>query len=163
MSDPLAAILRNLPMPHPRGYVCYRTANPPVINGRLSEPDWLAAPWTEDFLDIEGTAKAKPRYRTRAKMLWDDEHLYVGAELEEPHVWATLTAHDSVIFRDPDFEVFIDPDGDNHQYYEMEINALNTEWDLRLVKPYRDGGPALNEWNIAGLVTCVHVDGTLND
>jgi hypothetical protein len=101
--------------------------------------------------------------RTRAKLLWDDDCLYIGAELEEPHVWATLTEHDSVIFQDPDFEVFIDPDGDNHSYYEIEINALNTEWDLRLVKPYRDGGPALNEWEIPGLRTAVHVDGTIYD
>jgi hypothetical protein len=96
-------------------------------------------------------------------MLWDDDYFYVGAELEEPHVWGTLTEHDSVIFQDNDFEVFIDPDGDNHNYYEIEINALNTVWDLRLVKPYRDGGPALNEWEIPGLKTAVHVDGSLND
>ncbi len=83
--------------------------------------------------------------------------------LEEPQVWATLTQHDSVVFHDNDFEVFIDPDGDNHEYYEIEINALNTEWDLFLKKPYRDGGPAVNEWEIPGLKTAVHVSGTLND
>ena len=86
-----------------------------------------------------------------------------GPLLEEPHVWGTLTKHDSVIFHDNDFEIFIDPDGDNHEYYEIEINALNTEWDLFLKKPYRDGGPALNEWEIPGLKTAVHVDGTLNN
>ena len=75
--------------------------------------------------------------------------------MEEPHVWGTLTKHDSVIFHDNDFEVFIDPDGDNHEYYEIEINALNTEWDLFLKKPYRDGGPAINEWEIPGLKTAV--------
>ena len=32
-----------------------------------------------------------------------------------------------MIFNDNDFEVFINPDGDNHEYYEFEINALNTE------------------------------------
>ncbi len=120
-------------------------------------------PWTDDFVDIEGSARPAPRFRTRVKLLWDDDCLYIGAELEEPHVWATLTEHDSVIFNDPDFEVFIDPDGDNHSYFEIEINALNTEWDLRLVKPYRDGGPALNEWEIPGLRTAVYVDGTIND
>ena len=88
---------------------------------------------------------------------------YIAAALEEPHVWATLTEHDSVIFQDPDFEVFLDPDGDNHNYYEIEINALGTVWDLRLVKPYRDGGPALNEWHVPGLRKAVHVGGTLND
>jgi len=58
--------------------------------------------------------------------------------------------------------VFIDPDGDSHDYYEFEINALNTSWDLRLPKPYKDGGPALNEWEIPGLKTAVHIRGTLN-
>ncbi|NLH99502.1 MAG: hypothetical protein GX446_08400 [Chthonomonadales bacterium] len=147
----------------PRRYVCCRTPEPPDINGRLDQPMWQRAAWTEDFVDIEGSARPAPRFRTRAKLLWDDACLYVGAEIEEPHVWATLTEHDSVIFHDPDFEVFIDPDGDNHSYFEIEINALNTEWDLRLVKPYRDGGPALNEWEIPGLRTAVHVDGTIND
>jgi hypothetical protein len=83
--------------------------------------------------------------------------------MEEPHVWATLTKHDAIIFQDNDFEVFIDPNSDNHEYYEFEINALNTGWDLFLVKPYRDGGPALHAWEIPGLKTAVHVYGTLND
>lgn len=147
----------------PHGYVCYHTAMPVKIDGSLNKPCWQAVPWTEEFKDIRGDTAVLPRFRTRAKMLWDDQYLYIGAEMEEPHVWATLTEHDSVIFQDNDFEIFIDPDGDNHDYYEIEINALNTEWDLRLVKPYRDGGPALNEWEIPGLKTAVLIDGTLND
>ena len=74
------------------------------------------------LLDIEGDAKPEPRYRTRAKMLWDDAFLYVAAELEEPHVWATLRQRDTVIFMDNDFEIFIDPDGDTYAYYEIEVN-----------------------------------------
>lgn len=147
----------------PQGYVCYHTTGPIQVDGRLDEPDWRRAPWTQNFQDIEGAAKPKPRFRTRAKMLWDDHYFYVAAELEEPHVWGTLTNHDSVIFRDNDFEVFMDPNGDSHEYYEIEINALNTEWDLLLKKPYKDGGPALNEWEIPGLKTAVHVAGTLNN
>jgi hypothetical protein len=147
----------------PYGYLCYRANDTVVIDGDLTKTVWRSAPWTDDFVDIEGASRPRPRYRTRAKMLWDDHYLYIGAELEEPHVWATLTDHDTVIFQDNDFEIFIDPDGDNHDYYEIEINALNTEWDLRLVKPYRDGGPALNAWEIPGLKTAVRVDGTLND
>jgi hypothetical protein len=147
----------------PKGYVCQRAATPVVIDGKLDDPAWNDAAWTDAFVDIEGDLRPRPRFRTRAKMLWDDQYFYVAAELEEPHVWGTLTRHDSVIFQDNDFEIFIDPDGDNHQYYELEINALNTEWDLRLVKPYRDGGPALNEWEVPGLKTATHVNGTIND
>jgi hypothetical protein len=147
----------------PRGYVCYRACTPVTIDGRLDEAAWLDAPWTDSFVDIEGDAKPRPRFRTRVKMLWDDRYFYIGAELEEPHVWATLTAHDSVIFHDNDFEVFIDADGDSHNYAEFEINALNTGWDLLLTRPYKDGGRALNSWEIPGLKTAVHVAGTLND
>lgn len=148
--------------PHPEGYVCVRAKEPPRIDGKLDDPAWADAPWTADFVDIEGDKKPRPRFRTRAKMLWDDRFFYIAAELVEPHVWGTLTDHDAIIFQDNDFEVFIDPDGDNHEYYEFEINALNTGWDLFLGKPYRDGGPARNEWEIPGLETAVHIDGTLN-
>jgi len=148
----------------PKGYICHRATGPIRADGRLDEPSWFNVPWTDEFLDIEGHGKKPdPRLRTRAKMLWDDERFYVAALLEEPHVWATLTQRDSVIFQDNDFEIFIDPDGDNHAYYEIEMNALNTVWDLLLDKPYRDGGPARNEWDIAGIETGVHVRGTRND
>jgi hypothetical protein len=147
----------------PRGYLCRRASTPILIDGKLDEAAWAEAAWTTDFVDIQGVAKPKPRFRTRAKLLWDDEYLYIGAELEEPHVWATLTQHDSVIFQDPDFEVFIDPDGDTHAYYEFEMNALNTSWDLFLNKPYMDQGKPNNAWDIPGLKTAVHVNGTLNN
>ena len=110
----------------PQGYLCRRASTPILVDGKLDEAAWAEAPWTTDFVDIQGAAKPKPRFRTRAKLLWDDDYLYIAAEFEEPHVWATLTQHDSVIFQDPDFEVFIDPDGDTHAYYEFEMNALNT-------------------------------------
>ncbi len=96
-------------------------------------------------------------------MLWDDKYLYIAAELEEPEVKAVLTEHDSVIFKDNDFEVFLKPLPNSVSYYEFEMNALNTGWDLFLAKPYRLGGTADNSWNIDGLRTAVRVQGTLND
>jgi hypothetical protein len=134
-----------------------------VIDGRLDDEAWKIAAWTDAFVDIEGDIRPRPRFSTRAKMLWDDTYFYIAALLEEPHVWGTLTRHDSVIFQDNDFEIFIDPDGDNHEYYEIEINALNTEWDLFLSKPYRDRGKAINSWEIPGLKTAVSIAGTLNN
>lgn len=146
----------------PKRYVCTRAAAPFPVDGDLDKPAWQKAVWTDDFVDIEGDAKPHPRFRTRAKMLWDEEFFYVAAEMEEPHVWATLTEHDSVIFHDNDFEVFIDPDGDAKSYFEFEINALNTTWDLYLPKAYRDGGSADNSWETYAK-SGIKVQGTLND
>lgn len=148
---------------HPAHYVCYRATDELTMDGNLNEPGWNAVEWTEAFVDIVGDKQPLPHHETRVKMLWDDEYLYIAARLEEPHLWATLTERESVIFYDNDFEVFIDPDGDTHNYYEFEINALGTEWDLLLTKPYRFGGIPITSWDIAGLKCGIHLQGTLND
>ena len=46
--------------------------------------------------DIQGEDWKKPRFRTHAKMRWDDKYLYIGAFLQETDVWANQTKHDSV-------------------------------------------------------------------
>ena len=152
---PVAGLMRN-------SYMCRRVKGAPVIDGRINDEEWEEAEWTEDFGDITGSGSVPP-LRTQVKMAWDDDYFYVAARMEEPHIWATLTERDAVIWHDNDFEVFIDPDGDTHEYYELEINALGTVFDLFLVKPYRDGGPALHHWDIAGLKKGVFLEGTLND
>ena len=147
----------------PQGYVCAATKSPIVLDGKLDEASWKSAPWTNDFNDIEADLRPIPRQRTRAKMLWDADYVYIAAEISEQHIQGTITKHDEVIFQDNDFEVFIDPDGDNHAYYEFEMNALNTTWDLFLPKPYKDGGVADNSWEFQGLKSAVHLEGTIND
>src|SRR4051794_14528377 len=126
----------------PKHYTCVRASTAVQIDGKLDDRAWRSAAWTDWFVDIEGDRKPKPRFRTRAKMVWDDEYFYVAAELEEPDVSATLTEHDAVIFHDNDFEVFLNPTGDTRNYFEFEINAFNIGWDLFLNKPYRQGGKA---------------------
>lgn len=81
-------------------------------------------------------------------MRWDPDFLYVGALLEEPMLWANLTVNNSIIYYDNDFEVFVDPDGSNHFYKELEINARNLNWNLLLVRPYLNGGPAVCNWYV---------------
>ncbi len=161
--DDLSAV----PLPaidwRPEVYGAARATVAPSIDGSLDDAAWQEAPWTGDFVDIQGGSMPVPRHRTRARLLWDDEFFYIGAAMDEPHVWATLTERDAVVYHDNDFEVFIDPDADTHLYYELEINALNTVWDLMLIKPYRDGGPAIDSWDVRGLRTAVAVSGTLND
>ncbi|MBI9030600.1 carbohydrate-binding family 9-like protein [bacterium] len=159
---------RKFPIPmidaDPLSYVCYKTNETLTIDGKLDEDSWNKAKWTEDFVDIQGSLMPLPPFVTKAKMLWSDDYFYIGAYLEESDLWATITQRDAVIFYDNDFEVFIDPDGDSHDYYELEINALNTVWDLLVIKPYRDRGQvAFNSWDIKGLQTAVHLQGSLND
>ncbi|MBY0243794.1 MAG: carbohydrate-binding family 9-like protein [Burkholderiaceae bacterium] len=149
-------------VPAPLAYQCLRASAPIRIDGKLDDRAWQNAPWSADFVDIEGAGKPRPKFRTRVKMLWDERYLYIAAEMEEPDVKASLTEHDAVIFKDNDFEVFLKPLPATDSYYEFEINALNTGWDLFLPKPYNAGGQPDNSWDIAGLKSAVAVQGSLN-
>jgi hypothetical protein len=145
-------------------YRAAATTQPITIDGKLDDTAWQTAGWTADFVNLRGrNAPVRPAPpRTRAKLLWDEKHLYIAAELSETDVRAEMKEHDSPIFRENAFEVFIDPDDDGENYLELEINALNTTFDLLMSKPYQLRGKADERWDIAGLRTAVHVDGTLN-
>jgi hypothetical protein len=147
----------------PLGYRCVRTAEPPAFDGRLEHGAWANAAWTRLFEDIEGPLAASPTARTRAKMLWDESFLYIAAILEETDLWATYQRHDMIVFHENDFEVFIDPDGDGREYYEIEINVLGTVFDLFLHRPYRENGPAEHGWDAEGMRCSITVHGSIND
>jgi len=147
----------------PKSYTAVFAAVPPELDGDIGDKAWKNVSWTDLFEDIEGDRRPKPAHRTRVKMLWDKTYLYVAAELEEPHIWGGLENHDDIIYYDNDFEVFIDPGNNTHDYFEIEVNALNTLLDLYLPKPYRNGGAVLMSWNAPGLVSKVKINGTLNN
>lgn len=147
----------------PRTYHCAFVETLVHIDGSGDDLAWQGVPWSEKFVDIEGSVRPEPYLDTRVKMIWDSSHLYILAHLDEPQVWATLRNRDDIVFHDNDFEVFIDPDRDGHDYFEIEVNPLNTIFDLFLSAPYRDGGPVLTDWDLKGLKTAIKVFGSLND
>ena len=156
----LAAFLPVFAQDTPPVYVCGRAESAIVIDGRGDDAAWQGARELSPLRDIEGAAIP---HHCRIKMVWDDDYLYILADMDEEHLWATLTERDSVIYHDPDFEVFIDPDGDGLNYIELEINALNTVWDLFITRPYRFDDPhILHDWDMRGLKHAVHLRGTPN-
>lgn len=74
----------------PRTYVCYRPDGKLKIDGKLNESSWNKAASTAPFVDISGEGFPTPKYETTAKMLWDDEFLYVGAVLQEEDIKRVL-------------------------------------------------------------------------
>ena len=118
------------------------------LDGDLSKDVWKEVPFSDAFDDIRGPTDAPDEERpndhctTRFKAVWDDTHLYIGAILQSDfETQAHFTERNSPIFqKDSDFEVFLDPFGICHNYKELEVNAINTVWNLMLDKPYDDGG-----------------------
>ncbi|GMF58431.1 unnamed protein product [Phytophthora fragariaefolia] len=110
---------------------------------RVDKEDWDHVPWSDAFVDIEGKERKPAEHPlTRFKMMYDDDTLYVGAELIEPKIWGTITEKNSTI--------------------ELEVNCLNTIWELLLHRPYKDGYSIDNPFNLVSLRSAVFVDGLTN-
>jgi hypothetical protein len=147
------AVAATAPVPPPPVYRCTRASKPIVIDGKLDDEPWPAAMWTKDFEDLSETKRREklPPLRTRAKMLWHEQFLYIAASLADPDVRAAMREHDSPLYREGAFEVFIDPDGDGCDYLELQINPNDATMDLLMSKSYHEGGKADLKFELAKL------------
>jgi hypothetical protein len=142
------------------------------IDGVLDEPAWSTAAGTGLFVDV-GSGMPNPRIPSQgeAKIFWDDKFLYVGfeaydktvhggfpADAKDPHLWEKDTV-----------EMMIDPDGDgdNKDYYEIQINPQNLIFDTQYDdynRPNGNGkGPFGHEEWTASAEHAVTLHGTLDN
>jgi len=89
--------------------VAARTAQPPVIDGRLDDPAWAAATPSDPFVQHYPDEGAPPTERTSMRILYDDKNLYVGVDCEQLNapIVKRLARRDSQI---PSDGVWIDID-----------------------------------------------------
>jgi hypothetical protein len=143
-------------------YTCWKTSQPVVVDGKGDEAAWQeAAPL--DLVDVRFLSgdRYHPR-RTEARMLWDAQYFYFYFSAADPDVWSTYSQRDMQLYEEEVVEIFIDPDGDGQNYAEVELNPLNTVFDLLLSKPWSQGGRGYDAWNPA-LLSAVQVRGTLGN
>src|SRR5258708_27172712 len=72
----------NLP-PVPR-YEVHRAVGGIVIDGKLDDAAWKAAPEVE--FRFPWDQQTGPKQKTVARLLWDDERLYVGYQCEDTDI-----------------------------------------------------------------------------
>lgn len=144
--------------PIARSIIC-RTSVAIKIDGVLDELDWGTAPALE-LRDIKGRDAPK----TVAKMLWDDQNLYIAFVCDDTDIWATKTKRDDFLWEEEVVEIFIDPDGDGQDYFEFQVNPLNTQIDLLIPDPVVGVGDAKRnaQWDCKGWLSEVKVKGTIN-
>jgi len=143
-------------------YVVQRTPWPIVVDGRLDDDAWSLAERTSAWRWLD-THEA-PRWYTYGQMTWDDEFLYFAFYAQDPDVWATLQLRDEPVFVEEDFEIFLDPDGDEFNYYEWQINPLGTVYDVIWTRPAQTPGPPArgqHAFDLAPMLTGVEVKGTV--
>ena len=110
------------PLPH---YDIMRGSAPLVIDAKLDEAAWRQAPAVSDF--HFNWWKQGEKEPTVAKLLWDDDNLYVGFYCRDKHISGEVVQRHGPVSRDDCVEAFISPNvAKPRNYYGFEINVLGT-------------------------------------
>jgi len=142
------------------------------VDGKLDDAAWKQADVANNF---KGTRNLQPsKLHTKAMLLWDSKHLYVGFHCDDSDVIATIDKPDGDYWREDTAEVFLDPDGDGMTYLEFEASPRGHLYDGAIAdyRPEIDWPADLEHLDIEGSSAryrvrdsklAVHVDGTLNN
>ena len=135
-----------------------RASSAIVADGKADEAAWAAAAKTGPFRKPSG--KGKPSLRTEARLLWDDTHLHIAFECEDPDAWGTHTERDARLWEQEAVEVFLDPNGDGKTYAELQVSPAGVFFDASF-PTYRSKLEEAMKWD-SGTAHGVSVSGTLN-
>jgi hypothetical protein len=141
------------------------------IDGKLDEPEWASAADVGPFVDVmTGQPNKSFPVNGKAKLLWNAQNLYVAFEVEDKDIVGGFPkgAKDPHLWTKDTVELMVDPDGDgdNTDYYEIQIGPQNLVFDSQFdaynePKTEPDGPFGHEEWSSA-LKSAVVVDGTLD-
>ena len=106
------------------------TAQPPIIDGNLSETAWLQAAALTPFKNPTGAETAENP--TDVYLMWDKENLYIGArayiqDKQVPRV--SQTQLDSPIWEDESVEILLDMNPETEAYSHLVINPIGGLFD----------------------------------
>ena len=103
-----------------------RTGSPPVIDGNLDDAVWKDAAFVDDFHQTSPTNGAPPTERTIVRVTYDDEYLYIAANLQDSEpaaIQAKQLIQGKMFYSDDRFWVTIDSFNNKRNDYFFQVNA----------------------------------------
>lgn len=146
-------------------YECKKIAKDFTLTGKLDNPAWEKALPIQLLDAITGEPG---RFPTESRVMYSDKYLYVGFHCQDDYIWGTVTARDGAIYDEECVEVFLNPAGILHQYYEINLSPKNIVYDATVLNSRTPENQhakflALPEWNLKNLQTAIYVDGKTDD
>lgn len=153
-------------------YKCHKADSEIVIDGVLDEPAWKKAAvisdlWQANSYDF-GAGKPVPGHyetqKTRARVLYDDNYIYVSAEMDDTDLLGLTVKDDTEFVEGIDdlFEFFFKPDPHKPGYYEFHVFPTNAKRDVFFAKRFARSYLGYMDYE-SGIETAVKLYGTLND
>ncbi len=104
-------------------YTLRKTDTPPALTGAWDSPVWTQAPTLA--IDWFHPKSTDHRPRTEARLLYDEEGLYVIFRVQDRYVRSTCQDYNGPVCRDSCVECFLQPHPENG-HFNFEINAGGT-------------------------------------
>ena len=104
----------------------YRVDSAPQIDGRLDDEIWRRAARVEDFHQTAPVDGAAPTETTIVRVAYDDEFLYIAAELRDSDpagIQAKQMIQGKLFFSDDRFYVMLDSFNNKRNDYFFQVNA----------------------------------------
>lgn len=114
--------------------VAHRAARPPVVDGRPDDLIWAGAPLIEGFRVFDPVEDGEPRFRTEARVAYDERNLYVMVRAFDPHpdsIGALLARRDVRTASD-EIKIYIDSYHDRRSGFEFGINPAGVKRDIAI-------------------------------
>jgi hypothetical protein len=70
-------------------------------------------------------------FHARARVVYDDTHLYVAFQVDDRDLQSPHREHDDHLWEQDCVEVFLDPDGDGQNYFELQVSPRGVSFDTR--------------------------------
>ncbi len=122
-----------------------RSESAPVLDGKLDDAVWSQAAVIDDMHQILPNEYESPSEQTEIYLLYDDDHLYVGARMHHDQVpmLATRLRQGETYWGDDLFSIMIDTFNDQRNGYRFQANSNG----VRMEALYQDVTRELWEWN----------------
>ncbi|MFO0755658.1 MAG: DUF5916 domain-containing protein [Byssovorax sp.] len=119
--SPFLVALAAAGIPH---LTAVRATAPPVLDGKLDDAAWRAAPGSDEFTQKAPDDGKAPSERTIVRVLYDDENVYVGIDCIQAHapVVGRLTRRDRNVQADS-VTVTLDSRSDGKSGFDFSVNA----------------------------------------
>ena len=140
-----------------------RTRAPIVVDGHADEADWRAAA-PIDFIFPWNDVETEGAQSTEARMLWDDDNLYIVYKCVDPYLHSEVTEHDGPVYAEDAVEIFATPNSGNlNAYYGYEMNINGALLDYIAAEAGEHNTESIHfDWESEGVQIATTYDGTLN-
>jgi hypothetical protein len=122
------------------------------LDGRLDEAAWQQAQPATEFTQSYPQAGAAPTLRTEARVLYDEESVYVGVRMLDPHpdsIAAPLARRDATGLYSDWIHVFIDSRYDRRSGFRFSVNPRGVQRDVYHFDDGNEDGSWDAVWTVA--------------